>query len=376
MTDTPRSNRDDANPARAAVDAAIYESSNDGGLDASWKRVDLSPYLSGDMQPTLPTVLRRDDGPALFYAGSVNSVHGDSGSGKSLLATFAAAQELKAGRAVQWLNLEDATPLTLIERLRLFGVADGLIADRLHYFAPHEPFTRAAVEHLCVDIADSACSLVVLDSLGEAFALEGRDENLDAEVGPFLRYVVRPLADAGPAVVLVDHSTKSQDSPLHASGSKRKRAAITGTSLLLDVIVPFTRERGGRARLIVAKDRNGNYRRGDVVALFELDAWPDGGLTAHVLPPPAVEDPDAGRLWLVARRAVAAAKRHGQPASQNVLLALMRVKASTQLKRAGVEFAVSRGALTVQDGPRNTRLHTYVRDLRDEDSPSTAPEGP
>ena len=75
-------------------------------------------------------------------------------------------------------------------------------------------------------------TLAVVDSLGEAFGLEGIDENHDVEVAPWLRRVARRLADAGLSVLLLDHSTKSADNPRRPSGSKRKRAAITGASYL------------------------------------------------------------------------------------------------------------------------------------------------
>jgi hypothetical protein len=358
------------NPALAAICDAI----DDDTHHESWLRVDLWPYLTGDVETTVPTVLRRDDGAALFYPGCVNGVHGDSGSGKSLMVACATAQELRDGRTVAWIDLEDPSPVTLIERLRMFNVDDHAIGDRLHYFAPHDPFTAAAVEHVVDDIRAGAVTLFVLDSLGEAFSLEGVDENLDVEVAPFLRDVARKIADAGPAVVLVDHSTKAADSPLHPSGSKRKRAAITGASYLLTATVTFTRERGGRAQLICAKDRHGRFRRGDCVAILELQTWPDAGVTAHVLPPPTHDEgADTGRVRLVARKAVQAAKEHDEPVSQRTLIQLMdQVKASTDMKRAALELAVSRGALKVIDGPRRSLLHMYVHDLAD--IPLTAPD--
>jgi hypothetical protein len=331
-------------------------------LDPSWQRVDLTPALAGTVQRVMPTVLRRDDQAGLFYRRRVNGVHADSGIGKSMVLAIAASQEVNAGEHVGWVDLEDPDETTIIERLRMFGVADDAIRERLHYFGPQVPFDELATAHLIADTGD--CSLLVIDSLGEAFGLESLDENKDVEVGPWLRRVARVLADAGPAVVLVDHATKAADNPLHPSGSKRKRAAITGASYLLEVVRPLTRDDGGRLRLTCAKDRHGNYRRGDVAATVDLAVYPDAGVSAQVWAPIHQEpNTPAARLTLVARAAVKAAKTADEPLTRRRLEALMNVKASAVTKRAGIEQAVSAGALRTEPGPNRSLLHVYVRDL-------------
>jgi hypothetical protein len=329
--------------------------------DESWSRVDLGPFLSGAIERLIPTVLQREGGAALLYAGRVNAVHADSGIGKSMVLALAAAQEMNAGRHVGWVDLEDPDPSTLIDRLRTFGMSDTTIAEGLHYFAPCESFTQTAVALLISEFAN--CTLVVIDSVGEAFGLEGIDENKDAEVGPWLRRVARPIADAGPAVVLVDHATKAADNPLHPSGSKRKRAAITGASYLLEVVRPLTRDQGGRVRLVCAKDRHGTYRRGDVAATIDIAVYPDGGVSAKVWPPLAVDDSADARRRTIATAAVNAAKNAARPLTQRELETLMSVRAAHDLKRAGIETAVALGALRTEEGKRRSVLHVYVRDL-------------
>src|SRR5262249_38605705 len=141
------------------------------------------------------------------------------------------------------------------------------------------------IDELSYRIEADGVSLVVIDTIGEAFGLEGIDENADVEVGRWLRRVVRRLVDAGAGVLVIDHITKSGDNPLHPSGSKRKRAAITGASYLVEAPVPLTRERGGRLRLICAKDRHGNFVRGEEVAVIDFTRYPDDGMTVHVRKP-------------------------------------------------------------------------------------------
>jgi hypothetical protein len=339
-----------------------------------WARVDLEPAIKGELERATPAVLRRDDGVSLFYPRAVNGLHADSGIGKSIVLAFAAAQELNAGRHVAWIDLEDYAT-TLIERLRTFEVPDdNRIRHLLHYYRPRTPFSDAAVDHLLADISDYDIRTVVIDSVGEAFGLEGIDENKDTDVGPWMRRVARRLADAGPTVVLVDHATKAADNPLHPSGSKRKRAAVTGASYVLEVVRPLTRESGGRLRLVTAKDRHGNFGRGDVAATIDIATYPDGGVSAKVWPPFASDkETPQSRLNIIARAAVRAAKNIGEPVTQNRLSALMNVKAAASLKRAGIEHAVARGALRSEVGPNRATLHVYVRDLND-DEPGTSHE--
>lgn len=353
------------------VDAAVAEIVASLGalpdlLDASWSRVDLGPALAGAVTRVTPSVLCRDDGAYLFYAGRVNGLHGDSGIGKSMAVTVAVAQELDADHSVGWVDLEDPDPTTIIERLRMFGVTDEQIAENFHYYAPREPFTDDAVAMLVVDATEHGLAMLVIDSTGEAFGLEGLDENKDVEVGPWLRRVARVLADAGPAVVLVDHATKAADNPLHPSGSKRKRAAITGASYLVEAARPLTRDDGGSLRLVCAKDRHGNYRRGDLAATIDMAVYPDTGVSVKVWPPFPQENTAEARVELVARAAVRAVRNAGRLVSQNELTALMNVRAAATLKRAGIEHAVARGALRIEHGPNRSVLHAFVCDLETE----------
>lgn len=337
-----------------------------------WNPIDLGPALRGELEPVTPQLLQRDDHRGLLYPAQVNGVHGDSGLGKSWVAAIAAAQEMLAGYHVQWINLEDPDAQPTLERLRILGVDDTTIANHLHYHSPNTPFTGEAVELLTTETLANQATLLVVDSIGEAFGLEGLDENQDKDVGPWYRRVARRLAEVGVAVLIIDHATKAADNPLHPSGSKRKRAAITGASYLLEAPTPLTRENGGRLELTCAKDRHGHYRRGEIVAQIDFKYYPDGGLSLKVMAPAPKERNRADqRLQAVARAAVRAAKSRTEPVSKRILLELMKVKAGQNTKIAGIEEAIAAGAITTSPGPRGATLHTYVKDLPkpDEETP-------
>lgn len=344
---------------RAAVVADLVE---------SWEAVDLRLILEGRHAQPVPTVLvTRDNAAAYFYPGKVNGLHGDSGIGKSWLAYAAAAQELEADHDVLILDYE-ATASEVVDRLRKLGASADAIIEHLTYIQPNAPTSPVALA-LVLEHITPTTTLALIDSIGEAFGLDGIDENSDAEVGPWLRRVARTLAAAGPAVVLIDHATKAADNPLHPSGSKRKRAAITGASYLVTAKVTPTRDSAGTLTLTCAKDRHGTYARGAVVASVDITPYPDGGVTIniHQTDQSASTIAPAEMVESVARAMVRTAKAEARPLTRNELLALAPVKARNDTKRAAVDLAVGRGALSVEDGPRRSLLHRYVCDLPEAD---------
>ncbi len=168
-----------------------------------------------------------------------------------------------------------------------------------------------------------------------------------------MRRVPRRLADAGPCVLLLDHSTKAMDNPLHPSGSKRKRAAINGASYLVTAKPALSREAGGKLHLTCAKDRHGHAaRRNSVAAEIEFTVYPDAGATVHVWTVAESANPKADRLEDLTRVAVATAKNAGRLLSQRELVAGMNIRAGTDDKKAGIDRAVGLGCLRTEDGPR------------------------
>jgi hypothetical protein len=333
-----------------------------GQLDVSWQPIDLAAVLNGNLVRPAPNVLHRTDGRALFYGGMVNGLHGDSGVGKGWVVLHAIAGELAEGGRVLLVDLEDVAE-AVAARLHDIGVSAALVAEGLDYRRPQVPFDGLAVRELTRVVRDRGVTLAVVDSLGEAFGLEGVDENKDAEVGPWLRRVARVIAEAGAAVLLVDHATKAADNPLHPSGSKRKRAAIGGASYLVEAVVPLVRGEGGRLRLTCAKDRHGNYRRGETVA--ELVMTCHGDSTRLELYPPKQRANVAAELpaILVAREVVRLAKESTTPLTKRALLGLIKVKASQAIKLSGIALACDFGAVAIDAGRRGAHLVRYVHDL-------------
>ena len=349
-------------PGGAAISHPDRDDHSQGGaapnLATSFIPVDVSAVLAGDFEQPSPTLLwRRGDSilSALIYPGMVNGLHGDSGTGKSWVAIALLAERLGEGETVILLDLEDTAP-SIVARLRLVGVTDIQMSTQLIYIRPTEPSGPVEVAYVATVIVERSVSVVVIDSLGEAFGTEGINEYRDNEVGPWLRGVARVLADAGPAVVLIDHSTKANDNPLHPSGSKRKRAAIGGASYLVEAVTGFTKGQSGRLKLTCAKDRHGHYRRGEHVAWVDMSTHPDGTVTLELLAPAPEQFQD--RDDLVVRRIVRVLEGAGS-ASVRQLRALVReskLRVGNPALDNCIELALLRGDIVEAAGPNRSRL--------------------
>ena len=264
---------------------------------AQWIDVDLQPALRGERARLIPTIGSVKDGSKLFYAGQVNWVFGDSGSGKSMAVLRVAVEQIKAGRPVVWLDLEDPGEAPIVERMLAMGATPDEIVAFFHYKRPDTPLNEDAVALVIDECLAYEPALLVLDSLGEAFGIEGINEDKDADVGPYLRHAVRPLTATGAAVVVIDHTTKASDRSLHPSGSKRKRAATTGVMYLVEMKVPFSKDKPGMTRFVCTKDRHGTYARGETVAEVKVRPHPDGTLTLYIdRPAPAPRDAETGEF--------------------------------------------------------------------------------
>jgi 5S rRNA maturation endonuclease (ribonuclease M5) len=333
----------------------------------TWAPIDLGPVLSGEIAQPVPDIMIRHDGSALIYEKAVNGIHGDSGAGKGWLVCEAIVRQAGRGYTSILLDYEDIA-VSITARLTELGMTADEIVEHLIYIRPQTAASPAEVKRICDLITARDVRLVVIDSIGEAFAIEGIDENSDKEVGPWLRAVARPMAEVGAAVLLVDHSTKAADNPLYASGSKRKRAAITGSSFLVEAIEPFVKGKGGRLKLTCAKDRHGNYRRGDAAAYLVMEQKGHGPPSLTLYAPALTETKRDLPAMLCAKAAVKAAQKAGRTLSQAALIGLMDIKAGTETKRAGIDLAVGEGSLEESEGPRKARLFTFRADFDEAES--------
>ncbi len=245
---------------------------------ASWVPIDLRATVNGladgTIKPPAPSIGWRTDGAFLLYTGRVNSLISESGGAKTWAALEITRQQLELGRQVVFIDFEDHAQ-GICGRLLDLGARPDAVTEHFRYLSPDEPFSLAAEQRLAATLVAGRPSMVVIDSVGESMALDGVKPNDDDQVARWYRRLPRRLAGLGPAVLCLDHLTKSGDGRgLYATGSQRKRAAVSGAAYLLETIDEFGMGRVGITRLVVAKDRHGTYVKGETAARFVLEPAP------------------------------------------------------------------------------------------------------
>lgn len=351
-------------------------------LATSWAPVALADVLVGLAAGTLtrpaPT-LGRFDGLAggLFYPGRVNGVAGESGCGKTWTALAVVAQELATGGAAVYVDLEDDAA-GIVGRLLDLGTDPGAIGARFAYVSPQERFDIPGAESLAATVGALSPALVVIDSTGEALALDGAKPNDDDQVAAWFRRLPRALAAMGPAVVLLDHTAKVDADGLWPIGSQRKRAAITGAQYMQRAVRPFDRTTPGHAKLVCAKDRNGNYRPGQHVA--DLKVHPHGAGVDVELAAASDAARSPGGAWRPTgymERVSQILEAQGQPLTFNGICE--RVSGKRTHLRLAVDVLIAEGHLATAPAPRGATLHTLAKPFReagDQREPVEAPTAP
>lgn len=328
-----------------------------------WAPLDLTATVAGLLDGTIdrpePTI-GCFGGGCLFYAGRINSVHGDSTGGKTWTALVTAKQEMERGETVVYVDLED-TAAGVVSRLLLdLGAAPEVVAERFVYLHPDEPLTPAAAKGLAALLDARRPSLVVVDSTGEALAIEGANPNADEEVARWFRLLPRLAVRCGAAVLLLDHATKAGDNDLWPIGSQRKRAAVTGAAYLQKVATPFGKDQDGKAVLICAKDRHGNYPLRRRVAALTVRG---GAITLE----PEHSTSAAGDFrptGLMERVSLLLEAADGPLTGRNVTDAVTGKKGAVT---AALDALVREGHVRREPGPRGSHLHTSVRPYREAD---------
>lgn len=294
----------------------------------------------------------------LFYSGKVNALFGDSGDGKSWVAFAAARECIKAGRHVVCVDLEDHAS-SVVNRLLAIGCTADELRAHFAYISPDEPYGAAAAERLERLITEQGSALVIVDSTGEALALNSvKDE--DVEITKWFRAFPRRLAALGPAVLITDHVPKARDAPkLYSIGSQRKRAAIDGVTFRVDGNPPPARGQVGYIDLTCAKDRNGTFQRGAAVARIIMKANEAGTKVELTVGPPVKQPNESGdRLVPVMRKISHLLAREGR--AMNLSQFRRQGMGNTNLHRAAVDRLVDEGFVRELDG-----FYSSIRPLPD-----------
>lgn len=252
-------------PSLSAATSTSAASSTETDLPdqpPSWAAHDLGPILDGTYQPETPSLFPRVDGPALLYPGRTHSFHGESESGKSLIAQAECARVLAAGGTAAIVDFE-SDAAAVVGRLLDMGATPEALRTRFTYRKPEsDPSTQPREREAYSELLALKCDVLVIDGVTDALFVFGSGSNDMDEVTAFYRRFPRLVARrTGAAVILIDHVAKDADTRgRHAVGSQAKLNALDGAAYVVEVLEPLGRGMRGVVSMRVGKDRPGGVR--------------------------------------------------------------------------------------------------------------------
>lgn len=260
---------------------------------STWAPVEMPATLAGIKPKPPPTILTRDDGAALFYAASINGLHGESGEGKSWVAKLAAGEEMARGNHVVYVDHEDAFEQVAADLVAL-GFEYEQFRPFFHYIAPEEPLVTRQGKYTpgwgdYIDTLERySPTLVVFDGITDGMNLHGLVPDANDDYATFKRFALDPAAKRGAAVVTIDHVTKNGGGGKgYAIGAQHKRAGMTGASYEVKAVTAFARGHDGMFKLVCRKAKRGHWTKGETVAECHVTSHEDGRLTIELRTPEA-----------------------------------------------------------------------------------------
>lgn len=297
---------------------------------STWTPIDITAIVNGDTTGPQPTILAVTDSVPLFYAGRTNALFGESGGGKTWVALAAIVEAIAGGHDAALIDLED-TATGIVARLLLLGLTRQQVADHFIYIQPDTAWTPTAQAQIAQLLTTRNPTVVVIDSTGEAMAIDGVKGNDDDDVARWFTTFPKFIARLGPAVILTDHIPKATDAPqLYQIGSQRKRAAIDGASYRIDAVKEPSRTSDGIFTATCAKDRHGHHTKGQKAAqiLLSHDHAGDAVTLAVQAPEAPPRDADGNFRPTVLMEKVSRLLEDGESRSGNQIEKSIRGKAA------------------------------------------------
>lgn len=291
LADAAYSESDPVAAVARAQDVLVRLAVGSGKDDGSTLDVaDIAALLETDLEPETATFLTRSDGTSLLYAGKMHVFQAEPSSGKSWIALAAVKEVLDLGGSAVYLDHED-TPAGILRRLRYLATDPDAMRDRLAYVRPvgrYGPAERLQMERILDRVNPD---LVVIDGVGESLSRNGLSEDKADDVLRWFDLFPRPIAETGAAVLMIDHVAKDPEQRGRwARGSGAKLGAIDGASYQVKIVQPFSRNRAGAVKLVIAKDRPGGVGAiGETAALVKVEPHGAGERVMVTLEPDGTE---------------------------------------------------------------------------------------
>lgn len=300
----------------------------------------------------------------LIYPGRKHIFWGESESGKSWLTISCAADELKAGYGVVWVDIDYMGAQDILERLRQLSVPDDVITERFAFYQPEGALEGYSLDAVIALMAGTNARLVIIDAFTGFCALHGLNPEKTIEIEKAY-HLMNPLCTAGAGVVVLDHVVKNADNRgTYAIGAERKKSGA-------DVAIGFTlvehygRGKTGKARLIVHKDRPAMLQR-PVVGVFTLRSHPDTHQVNWSIEQDASKADDGtfrptGYMERVSRYL----EKFTSPMSRADVLE--HVTGKDAHLRTAMDALITEGFLMAVEGPRNSQMLTVLTAFREDE---------
>ncbi|MFJ9538766.1 AAA family ATPase [Streptomyces sp. NPDC101225] len=336
---------------------------------SSWEAVDLTAILDGTAEPILPTVGHRTDGVGLFYPGRTHWVAAESESGKTWFALHACRQEIDRGNSVVYVDFEDDAA-GVVGRLLVLGANPADVAARFLYVRPERKPTDIDAAAFVEQLRHARPTLAVIDGVTEAMSVFGLDPLKLDDIPAFTQRLIRPMVQAGAAVVALDHVVKASDNRgRYAIGSAHKLNGLNGAMYVLEVKTPISIGMTGRTRVRISKDRPAQLRRHALPGRSGSLAWfadlvveshDERHATVRLYPPAEHKEEDArtGKLQGLQGAVLKALQNAPEPLSGRAVHAV--VGGNTAACRSVLAALVDAGMVETIPGPKRSTLHRLV----------------
>jgi hypothetical protein len=351
-------------------------------FEPTWRPVDLTAILDGTYQPEQPSLFPRTDGRSLLYPGRVHSFHGESESGKSLIAQAECARLITnpVGEHVLYIDFE-SDAAAVVGRLIEMGAPRTDIRTNFTYLRPdNDPRKFSHERDELAAVLQHDLTLIVIDGVTDALGVFGAGSTDNDEIAAFMRAFPRMLArKTGAAVVLVDHVTKDADTRgRYAVGGQAKMNALDGSAFVVEVVEPLGQGRRGVVSMRVAKDRpggvrpvSGPFRKNDRTqesARVIVDST-NGTIDVTVEPQQGhVDDNHDGKAFRPTVK-MEQISRFLEELSEGVSWNTLKdaVGGNEKAARQAVALLHVEGYITVTDGPNRSQIHTSTKPYRVDD---------
>lgn len=264
--------RDTAKKAHATLNRLEGDTDDVADLLAE---IDAEDASGADLRPQVGRFSNTDHG--LFYAGTINGLYGDGGTGKSLYLGKLVVEALEAGQRVVYWEFDNNSGKSILRRLMAQGASRQALVERLHIFRSEEDMDR-------LDSAQrKQVGLVVLDALTPAIGALGLEVNHPTGTDTALRTFMAPFTILGACGVFIDHVGHEEKG--RQSGSIRKSQAVQGALYRIETEEGEEPRVGGTgyAMLVLAKDNQGHAGPRDrVSAQITYDSTQPGRLDISV----------------------------------------------------------------------------------------------